>query len=383
MLLFASVAAASASESSGTVTLGGLPVPGVTVTAVQGAQKLSVVTGPGGTYTFPDLKDGTWTITVDMLCFEPQTRDITVSAVAGADAKWELKMLPLAAILATAEKLKIAEAAAPPLVAREATPAAPRPEAAPDPQAVAAARAAAADGLLINGTTSNAATSQFSMAPAFGNTRSSKNLYTGGLALVFDTSVLDAAPYSFTGANTGKPAYNQVTATFTFGGPLNIPHLMPHGPNLFLAYQFTRNSSDVTLPGLVPTTAERQGILAGDPGAPSVVVPTAQAAALLALLSAAERRRQHAVQLRGAGRRQHSPGRLPTAHGQDRHAAQPGVRQHRSAQHTRQQRQPVRLCRLDRHLRARYRRHYRASLRPAPVPDGGLPLHTPAHADHA
>ena len=53
------------------------------------------------------------------------------------------------------------------------------------------------DGLLINGSVNNAATSQFSLAPAFGNNRSGKKgLYTGGLGIILDNSAMDARPYS-------------------------------------------------------------------------------------------------------------------------------------------------------------------------------------------
>ena len=98
------------------------------------------------------------------------------------------------------------------------------------------------DGLLINGSVNNAATSQFSLAPAFGNNRSGKKgLYTGGLGVILGNSALDARPYSLSGQNTPKPEYNRLTFLATLGGPLHIPHLLPHGPNFFVAYQWTRN----------------------------------------------------------------------------------------------------------------------------------------------
>ena len=273
---------AHATEYRGTVLFAGLPVPGVTITATQGATRVSVITGSNGAYTFPNLADGTWTITTDMLCFEPETRTVTiVSAPAGVpESKWDLKLLPLPAILASAERQKVELAAAPAPLTPRYTPAKTPEAAKPDAEQN---RAAAADGFLINGTQSNAATSQFSLTPAFGNTRSSKNLYDVGLAVIFDNSAFDAAPYSLTGLNTGKPSYNRVTESLSFGGPLNIPHFMPHGPNLFAVYRRTRDRTDVSLPGLVPTAAERTGNLAADPGAPPAVTPVTPATALLAL----------------------------------------------------------------------------------------------------
>ncbi len=64
------------------------------------------------------------------------------------------------------------------------------------------------DGLLINGSQSNATTSKFSLDPAFGNRRAgSKALYTGGLAIHEENAVLDARPYSLTGLETPKNEY--------------------------------------------------------------------------------------------------------------------------------------------------------------------------------
>ena len=49
-----------AAEYRGQVQFGGLPVPGVTVTATRGEQTLTAVTDPQGAYGFPDLPVGTW-----------------------------------------------------------------------------------------------------------------------------------------------------------------------------------------------------------------------------------------------------------------------------------------------------------------------------------
>ena len=60
-----------ASEHHGTVTFGGLPLPGATVTATQGDKSFTAVTDPSGAYTFPDLADGVWSIKVEMQTFSP------------------------------------------------------------------------------------------------------------------------------------------------------------------------------------------------------------------------------------------------------------------------------------------------------------------------
>ena len=81
-LLLAALSAAPswAAEHSGQVTLGGVPVPGVKVTASQGDQKVTTSTNQDGTYRFPSLAEGTWAVRVEMLGFSPVTREIAVTA---------------------------------------------------------------------------------------------------------------------------------------------------------------------------------------------------------------------------------------------------------------------------------------------------------------
>ncbi len=67
----------------------------------------------------------------------------------------------------------------------------------------------AADGLLINGSQNNGASSPFALFPAFGNNRNgSRSLYNAGLGLFVDNSIWDARQFSITGQNTPKPGYN-------------------------------------------------------------------------------------------------------------------------------------------------------------------------------
>jgi hypothetical protein len=141
----------------------------------------------------------------------------------------------------------------------------PEPDAAPSaPKTEDEATERPSDGLLINGSVNNAATSPFTLSPAFGNRHPGiKSLYTGGFGVIYDNSVFDARPYSLSGLQVPKDAYNRVTAIVTLGGPIRIPHLLYHGPNFFLAYQWTRNSDATTASGLVPTPAERMGDLSG------------------------------------------------------------------------------------------------------------------------
>jgi Carboxypeptidase regulatory-like domain len=92
---------ALAAEHRGKVEFGGLPVPGVTVTATRGDQIFTAVTDPQGAYVFPDLPEGTWKFHIEMLGFAVIDRDVTVAPGAPADA-WDLQMLPIGAMNATA-----------------------------------------------------------------------------------------------------------------------------------------------------------------------------------------------------------------------------------------------------------------------------------------
>lgn len=251
-LLLACVLSTSAyAEQHGTVTFGGYPVPGATVTVSQGKKTFTTSTDVAGRYSFPELQAGAWKLHVDMMCFEPHDQDVT-SAEKSESTEIVLKLTPLDQILAKAQKMK-AQAITAAAADQPSKPDAPA-NAAPKPSEESAAN----DGLLINGSSANAATSQYSIARAFGNQRSSsKALYTGGLGLHLGNSVLDARPYSLTGLDLSKPGYSRVTVVGTLGGPIRIPHLIRSGPNFFVAYQWTRNSVAQGLAGLVPTLAQR------------------------------------------------------------------------------------------------------------------------------
>jgi hypothetical protein len=285
-----------AAEYHGQVTFGGLPVPGATVTATQGDKKFTAITDPRGAYSFPDLADGVWTIQVEMQAFSPIKQEVTVAPGAPA-AAWELKLAPLdqikglaaaptptpAAPAATTEKkkgrgkpvptpentagafqrpdLNAAGAAAP--SASEATPPASDAFANQSPTEL---NQRASDGFLINGAANNGASSPFALNPAFGNNRrGGRSLYNFGLGLIEDNSALDARSYSLNGADTFKPAINNLTGLASVAGPLRIPHLIRNGPNFVITYQWTRDSTATTTPGLMPTAAERNGNFSGQP----------------------------------------------------------------------------------------------------------------------
>ena len=257
--------AAWASEYHGQVFFGGVPVPGATVTVTQGGKRLSTATDLQGLYEFADLADGQWNIEIEMSGFSTLDGTVTV-APDMPQGDWELKLLGLDQMLAKAQvgiPIKARpEAETKPSTAKE-TPKAAGTNAAEPPQQPDDAENSA-DGLLINGSENNAATSQYSLSPAFGNRRpGQKGLYNGSIGAIVDNSAFDARPYSLTGQQTPKDFYNRITTVVTLGGPLRIPRLMPIGPNFFVAYQWTRNADAANETGLVPDAAERSGDLSG------------------------------------------------------------------------------------------------------------------------
>jgi len=262
---------AHAAEHHGQVFFGEVPVPGATVTLTQGAKQFSTITDQQGLYQFTDLADGEYAVRIEMRGFTTFEAEVKVTADA-PQGIWQLKLLGLEQMLAMATPADAvtlsAEAATKP-----AAPEAPHPvdiakateappQEAPHPPDENADRSS--DGLLINGSENNAATSQFTLSQAFGNRRpGAKGLYNGSVGVIADQSTLDAKPYSLTGLEEPKAQYSRVTTVITLGGPIRIPHLWYRGPNFFLAYKWARNRDAATQSGLVPDAQERIGDLSG------------------------------------------------------------------------------------------------------------------------
>ncbi|MGA8110132.1 MAG: carboxypeptidase regulatory-like domain-containing protein [Acidobacteriaceae bacterium] len=261
-------ACAWATEYHGQVFVSGVPIPGAIVTLTQGAKQLSTVTDDQGLYAFPDLADGTWKIEIRMRGFTTLKSEVNVAPNA-PQGKFELTLLSLEQMLAQTKVTHPSAPQNPQLATRtaekpkSAQKALGTPGAMPPPPADEN-EGQAADGLLINGSDNNAATSKYSLSPAFGNHRpGTRGLYTGGFASAVSNSAFDARPYSLTGFQLPKAAYSRIIAGFTLGGPFIIPHLFYHGPDFFVAYQWTRDSAGTTDPALMPDAAERSGDLAG------------------------------------------------------------------------------------------------------------------------
>jgi hypothetical protein len=332
-LCVAGLGTARASEYHGQVTFGGLPVPGAVVTATQGDKKVVAIADPMGLYSFPNLADGAWTIEVQMTGFAPLKQDVSIAPAAAAGA-FELKLMTLEQIRAAANPMKVDAAAAAASAAPEnpSLPAAPGSSggapagtaaapaastapgkaaaatpgkagtkgkgaatggagaAAPQQASSAAAEAPLAapdavaqqanDGLLINGSVNNAATSQYALSQAFGNNRSGHSLYNGGFSLVLDNSALDASKYSVSGFTEPNPSFNNFQAGVNVGGPLKIPHLLPlaRAPYVYLGYQRTQQNTNSALGTVVPTAAQLGGDFSqpvNNVAAPTIYVPAA------------------------------------------------------------------------------------------------------------
>ncbi len=248
---------ALASAYHGRVTFNGIPVPGATVTVTQGKSGLATITDAQGNYSFPDLHDGVWTLQIEMTGFATIRQPITVAPNAPS-AQIDLKLLPPGALKADLETSTAPPPSAPASVAKTPT----EPEKPPPPAPSASdddLRQRSADGLLINGSVNNAASSPFAMSPVFGNNRYAHGLYNGGIGAILSNSALDARPFSITGLDTPKPEFSDLTAVATFGGPLKIRHMLDKDPRFFVGYQWTRNHNDSTQSTVVPTELERQG----------------------------------------------------------------------------------------------------------------------------
>src|SRR6516225_5507351 len=219
-------------EHSGQVTFSGLPVPGATVTATSGDKKLVTATDEQGVFNLPDATEGVWSLHVEMLGFEPLTRDVTVTSTP-QPSEWTLMLRPFDDITrgiprpapappsaatngaaaasgrgaapqqqAQGRGFQRAGVTATPQPARGNRPASPVEDAAPAPEQPAGA----ADGFLINGSVNNGAASPFAQAAAFGNNRRGRgSLYNGGIAVVLGNSAFDSSPFTFGALPTVKP----------------------------------------------------------------------------------------------------------------------------------------------------------------------------------
>ncbi len=289
--------ALAGAEYRGMAIFNGMPLPGVTVTAVLGDKTLTAVSDQQGVYSFAELPEGIWSTAAEKPGFTAIKKEVAVGSLPAPT--FEMQMLPLDAMQTVAAEAPpaAAPAPAPAEVAAPATPPTPAPKPAGSSSSAAKAKAAAApatafqridlnatspspslaedpspsvtneltqraaDGFLVNGSANNSAATPFSQAAAFGNNRRRPpRLYTYALSLVDTNSALNAANYSLNGLNTPKLPFNNLTGTFSFGGPIPIPHLPQRsGPQFTLNYSRIENRNTSVATSLMPDTAERQG----------------------------------------------------------------------------------------------------------------------------
>ena len=257
-----------AADHHGQIVFAGVPVPGARVTATHDDKKLTTITDASGVYSFPDLGDGTWTVLIEKRGFSPEKNDV----VASSSPMFELKILPLSEINAkTQTPLQRtgtrSTSGASTLRARPAATAQVAAGAAPPepPSQTDEVAQRTADGLLINGSQNNGASSPFALNPAFGNNRrTGRSMYNGNIGINVDNSVLNARQFSLTGQNTLKPSTSNLTGLVNFGGPIRIPKLLRrNGPIFTINYQWTRNQTGTVQTTLVPTAEQRAGNLSG------------------------------------------------------------------------------------------------------------------------
>jgi hypothetical protein len=260
-LLATPILAAHADELRGTVTFKGLPVPGASITASRDGETESAVTDASGVYTFPDLHEGIWTVSVEMFGFATVHEQIEVSSHT-TPYRWQLALLTLNEL---EKHVHVASSEPHPpekLTAAAGSSSAPSPIGDSSGPVNPGAEFGSEPGLLMNGSVSNAATSEFRLPGSFGNNRAGGHgPYNLTLLAQEQNSALDARSYSLAGKEAAKPTYNNFTGTVTLGGPLRIPRVLRDGPRFFAQYTRQRVSTAATTSALVPTAAERTGDL--------------------------------------------------------------------------------------------------------------------------
>ena len=87
---------------SGVVRSGAQPIPGASITATLKDQKVTTVTAEDGSYRFPPLAEGTWTLEVKMFGFAPAKQTALAGAAKPVDFNIQLSESPAARRLAQA-----------------------------------------------------------------------------------------------------------------------------------------------------------------------------------------------------------------------------------------------------------------------------------------
>ena len=246
LLAFGQPAALAASDYFGQVTFNGVPVPGVSVTATQGDKKAAATTSQDGIFQLADLADGLWTLTIEMFGFATITREISVPA--------PTEPPPDALAVRSYDELT-----------RDLPPARLFEDEAADEEPVdltvliGSAGMGAADGLLINGSLNNGASTPFALPRGIGNNRPRPpGVYSYAAGLQMGSSAWDSRPYSLIGSQRPLPSYADTQANGTFQGPIRLPWLR-NSINLTLGYQGGASTNVTSQFTRMPTALERAG----------------------------------------------------------------------------------------------------------------------------
>jgi hypothetical protein len=245
-----------ASDYFGQVTFNGLPVPGATVTATQAdpstslgaSKKTSATSNADGIYHLADLADGLWALTIELFGFATITREITVPATEEPppDALSVRSFDELTRALPPARVFEILDSAddEEPINLTALT---------------GLAGMGAADGLLINGSLNNGASTRFALPRGIGNNRPRPpGVYSYAAGFQMGSSAWDARPFTLIGSQSAKPSYADTQALFTFQGPLRVRWLR-NPITLSLSYQGASTTNVTTQSTRMPTALERAG----------------------------------------------------------------------------------------------------------------------------
>ena len=295
----------------GTVSAGGMAVPGATVTAANkttGAQ-VTTTTDVTGRYTIELPAPGRYEIGVQMTAFAPVSRDVEATGPAQAvQADFQLILLSRArtdrlqesAARERAMRREVRRGGAGAALDDVVAPGTAAEQLVPQGMQVPGMNAnSATESVAISG---NTVTSQFAglslaemqqrtremredrpgfqqagrpsggfsrgegagppmIAGAGGRRGFDSNRVHGSLSYAIGDSSLDAAPYSLTGQPSRKAGYAQHRYSAALGGPLSIPKIYNGGRKTFFFASFngSRAANPYDAFSTVPTAAERSG----------------------------------------------------------------------------------------------------------------------------
>jgi hypothetical protein len=237
-----------AADYFGQVTFNGLAVPGATVTGTQADRKVSATSDAEGIYHLTALADGLWKVTIEVFGFDTITRDIEIptkqdpppDALSVRSYDQLTRALPAARVF---EPLDSADDEEPINLTVLTGP----------------AGMGAADGLLINGSLNNGASTRFSLPRGIGNNRPRpRGVYSYAAGFQMGNSAWDARPFSLIGSQSAKPSYADTQELFTFQGPIRVRGLR-NAVNLFLSYQGSSGTNVTTQSTRMPSALERAG----------------------------------------------------------------------------------------------------------------------------